>query len=287
MDCDFYIPKDPISVFIESTCKGEFLIYNNGGEKNILFLGSCRLISLLLYFQLRPEIRKNYNIYYVAVFKTTCEMEAAFCRLLTKVDIVVADYIHNYGVFNTEKNVDKCFDRKGNLTGENIHHAGLTATSTFFLMPHLDCQFSISSVLESDAELRRNLAVDRTSYFPEVKARMQRSLEYLRRNISLSSLPELGELIFSNFKHRKLYLTVNHPTFQLALWCATLCLQKLFDLQPSDEDIERVKKLHLLEGMEQKLCQEDIDLHGFTYPVKLFPINDILEGQFFFQPEPG
>lgn len=255
--------------------RGEYLAYNNGAVKSILFIGSCRLIPLMHYC-MQTRLREEYNFYFMAVWMVPKEINSVINIVNDpNLSYVIAEYALNHDILNTERDLTKCKD------GKNVWSLGLSLELPCLFLPTLDCHSCLATLVEHDSVLleeikqQSNDLFSDTTLFRKIKTLLTASRERLYLNIERSDLPELGSFVKEHFQDIKMLYTINHPTGILCYETAKLVLSKMFNISLDCQMIDPFR------GRVVKMCSLDMEYNNYTFQTPLHSLKEILSGQLY------
>lgn len=203
------------------------------GSKNILVMGSCRVVNYVTYLKEWNEANGNpFTIYSIDPFswnwdikgeRTNFDEEIAKQESNTKlidmiylVDIFIHEYYQNAGMFNCDKGASK-----------NIYQFGMRPDVDVCIPNFNDLFILYNDIIAFDMELKRKVNQDINSFgkiSTEVKLELyEKSQSELDKFYSIcdkSSLPEFKEYFKKNFMYFRLWWTCNHVSkwFTLAMF---------------------------------------------------------------------
>lgn len=271
---------------LSDTGTGNFLVFNNGAKKNILFIGSCRSVSMIAYFQCEINIRSSYNIYFIGLpwisgwdNKTGSYGKAINLLSTTTMDWIITEYVSNFGLLNSERDNTKCRNRKGETTGENIYQ--LITCNNIIMVPSVDCFIYLSTVLSTNSNLlaqfksQKGLLTYDSEIVQDTYKYIDSNVEKFIHNCRNTSIPEIADYFQSNMRGVRLLITFNHPSTIFLYEMARFVLGKYFNIEISANVKEHVKRLRLIQDQENPICEWDVLRHNFTY-TKGISIDELL-----------
>jgi hypothetical protein len=229
---------------VENT--SDFLIYNNYSEKNILFIGSCRIVPLMFYFNSVGIEPLRRNVYAILIYKHPVIDEEYMRQILQKTDIIVCENIERYPGMNTNVSAGSTFFNRFKIKNTKI-----------MFIPNLELHMfhhDIINVFNIKKEL--------------VKEHYNSSREFLINRMKRIGYIELWEEIDENISKYRLFTTYNHPTKLLSCMLFKYLLRKLgytVDISKYREFL----KYNFLEGNDTPLFEDDIRMHNISFEYEL------------------
>lgn len=245
---------------IDTNTNHTFLIYNNNCNKNILFLGSCRLSQLLYYYNNLNITELKRNIYYIYVPTWIDKLDSFPKHIINDIckntDIIICETIKNYSFLNTIKNVDNNF-----FSTFNIHN-----TCKIFFIPtlelHIYSHFLINNCnIPYDHELLYNAFI--------------KSKERLYSSLNKYEYPKLKFIIENYLNKIKLFLTINHPSRILFLFLFKELMSKMNIILDRDF-LYKMIDINLLSGNNTPIFNIDVALHKLEYNEYIFNTHENL-----------
>jgi hypothetical protein len=231
--------------------KNVFLSYKGTKDKNILFIGSCRITPLMFYFnQVFPE-HNLFGIYVPCWTDTSSLSKDVVQKILYSTDFLITETVRNFNILNTDKDKENNFFETFDVKASEIRIANLELR-----MYAYDLINTFNIPPEESLE-----------YFEKSKIRLKSSLEVKDQKF-------IWNFIINNFKSLKLFATHNHPTRILSI-LSFISIVKTFGLDLNFEFVEKICKYDFLEGNSTPITQMDIDRYGFEFKTKVFENNTV------------
>ena len=235
-----YSVNDVIQINENNEC----LVYNNGAQKNILFIGGCRVVPQMYYYN---TITKDRNIYCILVF-TRIKLDEDYVKNFIKnTDIIVCENIEHYDTMNTNVDCPVTF----------FKHFNVNDNTVIYRIPNLELHMYHYDVINVYKILKENVY----SHFLTSKQR-------LKNRMIQFGYSELWNEIEDNIQKLRLFSTFNHPT--RILTCMLFKhLSKKMGLKATVEHYEEFLKHGFIEGVDSPIFQEDIDTYNFMFEYEL------------------
>jgi hypothetical protein len=238
--------------------KNIFLSYEGTKDKNVFFIGSCRITPLMFYFnQMFPE----YNIFgiYVPYWIDTSGIDKInIQKILHNTDLLITETVRSYNILNTDRsqknNFFETFDTKASeirITNLELH-----------MYIH-----DLINVFNKSTE-------DSFEHFEQSKARLKSSLKSRDQEF-------IWNFIDSNLENLKLFSTQNHPTRILSI----LTFIKIVNMMGSALDFEFIKKISkydFLESNSTPITCMDVEKYKFKFKTKIFENNIVYDKSFLY-----
>lgn len=240
--------------------QNNFLAYKGTKDKNVLFIGSCRITPIMFYFNQRfPE----YNVYgiYVPYWTDTSKLSKnTMQKILHNTDLIITESIKNFNILNTDKTLENNFFNTFDTNALQIKVSNLELHMYIHELVNI---FNVST---------ENMS----NYFEQSKEKLRSSL--INKNQKF-----IWNFIEDHFQNLKLFTAHNHPTRILSI----LTFVKVANTIGCTLDFEFIKKISkhdFLEGNAKPITQLDINRYNFTFNTKIFD-NSVLEDKtFLYQP---
>jgi hypothetical protein len=209
------------------------LVYDNGApQKNILFLGSCRMAAHLFYFHSHPKFRQKYNFHLILVYMDFIRdmkdggvvNDPAICSILQNTEILIAEHVVNYGYFNTRVSCEKNVFRLGLAPRQVIILPNLSVPTSFIALArdsevyHCFCEYRRGGEGERDIRNLKRVCEE------TLESRMKK----LDTICTKSGFPELSAVYRESLHRRRTHHTIDHPTNFIFYELYRLVLQKYF-----------------------------------------------------------
>ncbi len=168
-------------------------------NKNILFIGSCRLYSIINYFLLL-DIFSNYNIYYIYVpnFSNKIVPVENINKIIKNTSIIICETVNSYNFLNTEKQFSYNIFQTYDITKK----CKIVYISNLTLFMYYKCFHHMSKVLDENFFQQRNKSLTR------LNNKLLNNKEY--------NIKECIDKYLFNQKF-PLFYTFNHPSGFLAM----------------------------------------------------------------------
>jgi len=193
------------------------------GAEVILFIGSCRSVPYLNYFN--DWNNKNNNRFTIAFIDpynfnydladNRVNLEANINSLETNQNILdlfkrtkyfVHEHYANYGMFNVNINSEK-----------NIFQFGMNPEVNISIPAFNDCFILTNDIVSFDLAIKKNAIADYNvtgklsqATLEEIEAVRQRNLERFYANCSKTDLPEFAGIFQNHYKDRRYFWNSNH-----------------------------------------------------------------------------
>lgn len=231
-----YSVNDVIQINENNQC----LVYNNGASKNILFMGGCRVVPQMYYYN---SITKDRNIYCILVF-TRIKLDDEYVKSIIKnTDIIVCENIEHYGIMNTNVDCPVTF----------FKHFGVRDDTRIYHIPNLELHMYHYDVINV-YKIPKN----------DVYAHFLTSKNRLKNRMIQFGYSDLWDDFEDNLQKLRLFSTFNHPTRILSCMLFKYLSRKM-GLNVDASHFEEFMKHSFLEGIDSPIFQEDIDTYNFTF----------------------
>ena len=249
--------------------KEEFCIYKGTKNKNILFLGSCRLSPLMYYLNL---LRPEFNIFCIYVPFWDSNPEKEFPRekiqeMLGDTDTIVTETIANNPILNT-KGENNFFN---NFSCQEKNEIRLP---NYMLSLYLYDILNLN-IVNSDIDPEENKEAIKKA-FQESKTRMENS-------IKKAGLDPVNDFFNEHFSNIKMYSTINHPTTIVSMLTFKLIAEKL-GAKPSIDFMRDVSKNHFLSGNSTPVTEFDMETHEFRFKTRVFDKEVLKKKGYYYHP---
>jgi len=249
----YIFPAKKINDIGELNEKNNFLIYDKKVEKNILFIGSCR-ISSLMYYLAKYNSHRKYNIYGIYVVTYTGNKinnlpKNQILEILKNTDIIICEQMCNYRYLNSDENLSENFFKEFNVDKKiKIIH-----------IPNLELRMYHHDIINIFGQQKNNV----------YNYHLMSKKHLFDLNTKLGFL-ELNTFIETNLTKYKLFSTANHPTRILSLYLFKLLVAKIYDNNFVETDLfEELFEEKFLEGNDTPIIKEDIELYNFKFNTNL------------------
>jgi hypothetical protein len=250
---------------INNNNKDNILICNRSGDKNILFIGSCRIIHYLNCF-MHQEQFNHFNICAIMVhsninkhFKTEILNENEIKKQIDKTDIFIHEHIENYDFLNTNKKMDKNF---------YIYKNSFIIDITLPNYPNL--QLCLDTMLRSNVIILNNyidFLNNELSHQQFNQIIINKFNFCVNKYIDIFKYVNMEDMVlFFNEHHKKhkLFHTINHISNVLAFAIYQVILKKYFNLLPTYFSIQIMKTHEMLGGNNSCMLSEyDKEILGY------------------------
>lgn len=217
------------------------------GDHVVMFVGSCRLLSFVNYFQrLNKDNRFTIALVYVVNFGQTYEQQETKPVLLDMIKRCrwfIKEHCVNYGMFNTSKDAEK-----------SIYDFGMN--------PELDIlipSWNDHLVLENDWSAYGSPTPE--DYVEKGKAEIEKFCGICE----LSSFPELAEYFRANWKTTRFFYRPNHTSAAFTLYLMRLMNEKMLHLDLTDEFWAEAGQEDLFRTPCTSVTQRDRDAYNITW----------------------
>jgi hypothetical protein len=228
-----------------------FLAYKGLKDKNIVFLGSCRMIPLMFYMS---QMFSEYNIFgiYVPYWTNTDSLSKhTIQQILDKTDYLITETTRNYGILNTDKMKENNFFDTFDIKAKEIR------------ITNLELHMYIHDIINTyGVPIHKSM-----EHFQNSKLKLQSSL--INKNQKF-----IWDFIENNLQSLKLFATHNHPCRILSI-LTFIFICNIIHIDLSIDFIKKISQYDFLEGNSTPITQLDIDRYGFTFDTKIFD-NDII-----------
>jgi hypothetical protein len=237
----------------KQTFNQNYLIFDNGAPKNILFLGSCRIAPLLWYFnQVKDNINRNIYGIYTIEFLTNPALLASVDKekirtILKDTDIIICEKIKHIKGFNTNTFEENSF----------FHTFDIRDTLTLFI-PNLYVE---QFYYEMNYSQRNNY----DNVVSESMARFKRSCEN-------SGYSELYDFFCTNNLKYRLFASALHPTRILSLFLFKLLCKKVHITLPYSFFEENIN----ITFIDNEACPITKYDKNFTFKCKILEENYLI-----------
>lgn len=235
------------------------LVYDKKSTRNILFLGSCRLAPLIVYFRLYGLDRNFYYIYAPQWHSKLHELPD-LNAILSKTDIIVCETLHNYGVLNTDD---------GEVTFFNTFQ--IQADTRIYHIPNLELRMYAHDLINI-----YKVVFDHHQLYQYYTT----SRERLRNSLRKKHFEEVGTFIDEHIHHVKLFSTHNHPMPILSV-VLFKCLADKMNLVLDESFLNHLLTYECLQGNDTPLYNIDRDLYQLSFIQEIEPNYDQLHTVFY------
>lgn len=241
-----------INEMAKTNSDNNFALYTTSSlNKNVLFLGSCRMSPLMYYWHI---MYPKYNIYNIYVPNWTDRSKIDKKRIqsiLENTDFLITETVRNFEILNTDRSIDNNFFKVFDVNAQEIRISNLE----LHMYVHDLC--NVYKVPEKNYQ----------SWFENSKNRLRDSL--ISKNQGF-----IWEFIKDNLQEIRMFATHNHPTNILSIATFIFIARQLND-KINLSFIEKVFDKLFLQGHYTPIVELDIDLYNFKFEGTVFP-NTIL-----------
>lgn len=238
--------------------KNVFLSYKGIKDKNVFFIGSCRITPLMFYFnQFFPE----YNVFgiYVPYWSNTSTMSRDVVqKILHNTDLLVTETVRSYNILNTDRSEKNNFFETFDVKASEIR------------ITNLELRMYIYDLINTF-----NLKIEESfEHFEKSKTRLKSSLKNRDQEF-------IWKFIDSNLEILKLFSTHNHPTRILSI----LTFTKIVNIMGGKLDFEFIKKVSkydFLESNSTPITYMDVEKYKLKFKTKIFENNIIYDKSFLY-----
>ncbi|MBT7241254.1 MAG: hypothetical protein HN878_02075, partial [Candidatus Diapherotrites archaeon] len=250
--------------------QGDYLIKNNSAEKNILILGSCRVIHHLNAFLRIKEFGDNYNYVVIRTQKGLNEKiqenifsDPCLVGLIKNSDIFIHEYVINFEYLNTdpdcEKNIYKVKkDFEKDITLPNLPL--LLMTLDLMLLYHEEFREKYKKYIRNMDKYYNDLVKDASLI-------RDGSVEKYCEICDKCDLSSLGNWFRDNYQKKRMFYNSNHPSNELQYKVLQSVLEKHWPTKKFD--LSRVEKLfthrELLINPRRSYSDFDVKELGYVY----------------------
>lgn len=248
------------------------------GSKNILIMGSCRVVNYVTYLKEWNEANGNpFTIFSIDPFswnwnikgeRTNYEEEIEkqqrnekLLTMLQSVHIFIHEYYQNAGMFNC--------DKKSVL---NIYQFGIAPEIDVCIPNFNDLFILFNDVVDFDVNLKRKVNQDINSFgkiSTEVKLELfNKSQSELNKFYSIcdkSDVPEFKEYFANTFKRQRLWWTCNHVSKYFTIGMFEIINDKFLHLDLS----KGFNRDHhdLFANNITKMTEYDVEWYGYNFEI--------------------
>lgn len=221
--------------------------YKTGsGPKNILVMGSCRVVNYVTYLKEWNEANGNpFTVYSIDPFSWNWNMKGErtnyeeeilnqqsnekLLTMLKSVHIFIHEYYQNAGMFNCDKSAVK-----------NIYRFGMEPCTDICIPNFNDLFILFNDIVDFDVSLKKKVNQDLNS-FGKISYDVQKEIYHKSQSEIIkfyeicykSDLPEMARWFEDNFKKTRLWCTCNHVTKEFTLAIFDLINEKFLHLDLS------------------------------------------------------
>jgi hypothetical protein len=230
-----------------------FLVYDNKCQKNMLFIGSCRLVQFAFYFDNLGINSLKRNIYHIYVPNWGNEElrnnlpRDIIHKILKDTDIIICESMCNFGILNTTD------------TEVNFFKEFEVVNKAIFRIPNLELRmyhYENITVFGQPIE--------------EVVRYFKKSKEYLFTKLNELGYEKVSEFIERNITKTKLFNTFNHPRRVLSLFMFKQLMLK-FGVSLGCGFFQDMNNYPFTEIREFPIVQKDLDAYGLQFKCKISP----------------
>lgn len=263
----------PIKNTEEKQIDNTFCIHNANSKKNILFLGSCRLIPLIHYYS---NINKSIDIYHIYTPFWGPERRKTFPvdtvnRILKNTEFIITETINNYGILNTNESDDffKTFESK-NLNKIRI--------------PNLQLSLYLWDIVSFSNKVKIKTILEENSIVEYYDFTFKESLKRLEKSCESSGFIHLYEFIINYLTETRMFYTFLHPSKTLSMLTFKILMKKLGEVDSISADFfKSMKQYDFLEDWCSPITKMDVKYHNLKFPTKVFD-DSIITSKKFSQP---
>lgn len=227
----------------EVNTNGKLLVYDNNSSKNILFIGSCRTVPLMFYYN---TVSKDRNIYSILVYKYPQLEKEYVQQILKDTDIIICENVEHFGIMNTNKDCSTTFFKT--FDAEHISR---------YYIPNLELRMYHYDVIHTFGVSKEEVY----NYFLKSRERVvNRMIEF--------GYSDLWHEIDKYMYKIRLFSIFSHPTRILSCMLFKHLSKKL-GLTVNASHYTEFLKHAFIEGNDTPLFQEDIDLYRFSFPLDI------------------
>jgi hypothetical protein len=256
----------------DHNARGEFCLYKGTRDKNILFLGSCRMSPIMYYLSLlRPEL----NIYciYVPFWDSNAKLKfpkESIEKTLPNTEAIVTESVKNNSILNTSRKCAENFFDEFNTEIEEIR------------MPNYILSMYLYDIVNMELKDDEFVLCDNTK--KKCKEIFGNSRERLGNSMINSGFAAVNKFFNENFMKIKMFSTINHPTTIVSMLTFKIMAQRLGIKQLSLEFFKHISKHHLLSGNSTPITRFDFENYGFQFKSTVFENDVIRNKNFFYKP---
>ena len=229
-----------------------YCAFNNNKNKNILFIGSCRIIPFLNYYNAIDDEELKRDIYGVLVHtkkKNYCdnELKEKVRDILINTDIIVAELIKSYDFLNTNPDTVPSIYSEFDLSNKKV-----------FLIPNL-------ILIKYHYQIFNTFKVE----YQDANEFHKQSYERLRNTCISLNYHDFWKKFEKYYHTIKLFSTHNHPTRVLSLLLFKYFIQKIKNIVLPVSFYEKFMKISFIEDNATPIFQIDVDTYNIKYPYVL------------------
>lgn len=229
-----------------------YCAFNNNKNKNILFIGSCRILPFLNYYNAIDDEDLKRNIYGVLVHtkkRNYCdtELKEKIREILVNTDIIVSESLKAFDFLNSNPNTVPSIYSEFDLSNKRV-----------FIIPNL-------VLVEYHSEIFNTFKVEHK----DANEFHIQSYERFRNKCISLNYHDFWEKIDKYHHTVKLFATHNHPTRVLSLLLFKYFVQKIKNIVLPLSFFEYFMKIKFLEGNDIPIFQIDVDTYDIKYPYVL------------------
>jgi hypothetical protein len=248
----------------DHNARGEFCLYKGTRDKNILFLGSCRMSPIMYYLSLlRPEL--NIFCIYVPFWSSNTKLsfpKDVIKKILPNTEAIVTESVKNNSILNTSRKCAENFFDEFNAEIEEIR------------MPNYILSMYLYDIVNMELKDDEFVICDNTK--KKCKEIFDSSRERLSNSMKNSGFAAVDKFFNENFTKIKMFSTINHPTTIVSMLTFKIMAQRLGIKQLSLEFFKHISKHHLLSGNSTPITRFDFENYGFQFKSTVFE-NDIIK----------
>lgn len=237
------------------------------GSEVIFFLGSCRSVPYLNYFNdWNVQNGNRFTIAFIDPYNFNYDLsdnrvnlEANINSLETNQNILdlfkrtkyfVHEHYVNFGMFNVDKNSPK-----------NIFQFGMNPEYNISIPAFNDCFILIRDIVSFDLEIKREAIADynvtgKLSEYTLSKINIikNKNLDRFYNNCSKTDFPEFAEIFSTNYKSQRFFWNSNHVGKAFTKCIFRLLNEKFLHLDLSNY---RISEVDMYENPRTSLCEYD------------------------------
>lgn len=236
-----------------------FLLYPSSvnSNKNILFLGSCRMSPLMYYWHVLYPDYNIYNIYIPYWIDRSLLDKPKLQSILDNSHLLITETVRNYEILNTDKNIQNNFFDNFKFSGDEIRISSLE------LHMYYHDLHNTYKIIENK---------DKLEAFEKSKNRLKNSLISKQQKF-------IWNFIESNLQDIRLFATHNHPNAVLSIGSFLYLAQRL-NIHLKESFYSQIIDKTFLQGHHTPILDIDIKTYGFRFPCAIFPYETINDAQF-------
>lgn len=263
-----------LDIKIQQLAEGYFK--TGSGTKNILVMGSCRVVNYVTYLKEWNEANGNpFTVYSIDPFswnwniageRTNYEEEILkqesnekLILMLQSVDIFIHEYYQNAGMFNCDKWAEK-----------NIYQYGILPKHDICIPNFNDLFILYNDVVGFDLSIKKRVNQDLNSFGKlsegvkkEIFDKSQSEINKFCSICLKSDLPEMADYFRGNFAKIRLWWSCNHVTKYFTLAVFEMINSKYLNLDLSKGF--NVNHEDIFANNYTELTDIDREMYGYTW----------------------